>query len=523
MTPSAKRRARRRRAVADTQQQAADYQAAAKFISAISGFDGANSSTRRGWIYWPTLDTRRELDSYSRTELLRKARALRANTGLPNRIVSGLSDMIGYLTPLSASGDDAWDDLCDRHWADRAGEAMVIDAAGRFNIRELQLELNKAAFGDGDVLPVLIRGGTDGVMVAAYEAHQVMSPEDEFADATWVDGVKINKFGRHLGYGLKDSAKWSYIPARDAIYYCHPRNLGQVRPPTILCHAINHMQDVSEILADVKLTIKVAAQLGLYLKSSAANNSGGFAGARAIGGNLRNELANEGDGTPEDPESKYKVEDFFRSMGGVANLPGGMDVGVIQDSRPHPNQLALLEHLVRDIAWGVGVAPEIIWNIEKLRGANNRLVNADLNRWIGCRLLRLQSWLKRFRAVWVSAEIDAGRLPPPRGAGMFWRAAFLPQANLTADKGREGQLDMELVLNGLKSMSSYFANDGKDWQTEFKQIAREKNFLEKLGLDVGQVFKAKSADFNMLKSDPNETDPDNADPFDTEDPESQPI
>jgi len=263
------------------------------------------------------------------------------------------------------------------------------------------------------------------------------------------------------------------------------------------------MIDISEILADTKLTIKVAAQLGLFLKNQ-KGNSGGYEGARAIGSALRNELASAGDGSPEDPKREYAVEDFFRAQGGVANLPEGMDIGTIQDTRPHPNQVNLLEYLVRDIAWGVGVAPEIIWNIESLRGANNRLVNADLNRWISCRLLRLRAWMKRFRAIWVANEIQAGRLPEPPGAGVFWKAAFLPQANLTADKGREGALNIEFVKNHMRSLATHYAEEGKDWQTELRQIAREKKQLVDLGLMLD----------DLAKSPP---------PAGTEDPENNPI
>jgi len=33
--------------------------------AALSSFDGANNSTSRGWIYFPTLDTAKEIDTYT--------------------------------------------------------------------------------------------------------------------------------------------------------------------------------------------------------------------------------------------------------------------------------------------------------------------------------------------------------------------------------------------------------------------------------------------------------------------------
>ncbi|MFT3992151.1 MAG: phage portal protein [Luteolibacter sp.] len=471
------------------QTEAQQYQAASQFLVGLSGFDGANVSQRRGWIYWPTLDTKRELDSYSHRELIKKARWLCGNFGLANRICGGLSDMMGYLTPLSASGDEGWDDLCDDHWEERAEQAMVIDAAGQFNIKQIQLELNKNAFRDGDLLPVMIKNRDEGMQLALYEGHQIASPAAGGDD--WIGGVRIDKFRRHLQYGIsEEKGDVKIINARDALYYSHPDAIGRVRPPTVLKHAINHMIDISEILADVKLTIKVAAQMGFYLKNT-ESNSGGFQGAIALTNGLRNELAPAPAGGGEAPP--VKVEDVFRSAGGLANLPKGTDIGVLADARPHPNQVALINYLVRDIAWGVGVAPEILWDIEKLKGANNRLINADLNRWLGCRMLRQRAWLKRFRAVWVANEIQAGRLPEPPAGCKFWRAVMLPQASLTADQGRVGNLNIDLVKNHMKSLADWFAEDGKDWETELRQISKEKKKLRELGLVMDDAVRQRAA------------------------------
>ncbi len=479
----------KRSAAARAKLEAAQYEQAAAHLKAISGFDGANQSERRGWIYWPTLDPKKELDAYSRTELLKKSRWLRANFGLATRICSGLADLIGYLTPMSLSGDEEWDQLADDHWDDRANEASVIDASGNFGIREMQIQLNKASFGDGDILPVMIKGSTGGISIANYQSHQIVTPPG--ADGTWIDGVRINKFRKHLAYGVRDeNGSVKQISANDALYYSHPDDLGRIRPPTILSHAINHMQDISEILADVKLTIKVAAQLGLYMQNDSDNPSGND-GARSIASVLRDERLSEGDGTPENPENKYKVEDFYRAQGGMANLPKGAKVGVIQDARPHPNQVALIEYLIRDISWGVGVSPDLLWNIKELGGANSRIANADLDRWISCRLLRLRSWLKRFRAIWISYEIESGRLPEPAGKAEYWKATFLPQASLTADKGKVGKLNIELVSNHLRSLQTHFAEEGLNWERELRQIKKEKQFMDDLGLALDEVAAAR--------------------------------
>ena len=39
-----------------------------------SGYDGANPSPLRSQVFWNTLETREELDSFSREELMRRIR-----------------------------------------------------------------------------------------------------------------------------------------------------------------------------------------------------------------------------------------------------------------------------------------------------------------------------------------------------------------------------------------------------------------------------------------------------------------
>lgn len=471
------------------QQQLA--QSSAELLRSMSGWDGANRSSARGFIYWPGLDAKRELDSYSRRELLVKSRWLRANQGLPNRLVRGLADLIGYLSPWWDSGDEKWDRVIEDHWEERMSSPLAADASGIYSMKELQVELDAAAFGDGDVLPVVIESERSrAAQIMLYESPQVVSPKGLEGSAGWHEGIKLDRFRRHLAYGVRDGdgEKVRIISARDAFWYGHPDALGRVRPPTILARAINHLVDVSEIVADWKLSIKIAAQLGLVMKKQLPGSSG--YGAQGFFTGVRNErvtpaAADEteegGGGAPASDGSDdkdLKVEDFYAG-GGVASLPPGMDLVTIQDDRPHPNALALLDFMIRDVAWGVGASPELVYNISGLRGASNRWAGADLGRWIGSRLLRKRSFMRRFCGVWAAKEIREGRVPAPAG-GKFWRVDCIPQADLTVDKGRDGKLNIDLVGAKLRSLRTHFGEEGRHWLREMKQIKREEKAILEL-------------------------------------------
>ena len=465
-----------------------------QFLQSFSGWDGANSNASRGWIYWPGLDSKRDLDTFSRRELARKARWLCANMGLPNRIVKGLADLIGYLTPVWDSGDREWDELVEQHFEERTESPLAVDRSGQYSLQQLQLQLDSAAFLDGDVLPAALESRSGGLLMMMYEGGQVQTPDEADEADGWHEGIQLDRFRRPRRFALtQDDGSSRYVSARDGFYYSHPDTLGRVRPPTALAHAINHLVDVSEIVADWKLAIKVAAQVGIYLKST--GNAGPW-GATPFFSGVRNERArppqtDEAEGvagaapaTDGSDDKDVKIEDIYGGPG-VFNAPNGRELATVQDQRPHPNSMNLLSHMMRDMSWGTGTSPELLWDISGLRGANTRWAGADLGRWIGCRLLRKRAWMKRYCATWAAKEMRAQRLPEPKVASAkFWKMGFIPQASLTADKGREGKLNMDLVAAKMRSLKTHFAEEGKHWLKELRQIGREDGARrELLGLE----------------------------------------
>ena len=85
---------------------------------------------------------------------------------------------------------------------------------------------------------------------------------------------------------------------------------------------------------------------------------------------------------------------------------------------------------------------------------------------------------------------------------------MLPQENITADKGREGKLNIDLVANRLMSLQTFFALDGRHWLAELRQMSAENEELSALGLAVADVARAtaKIPQPEML-DEPDDEDP----------------
>jgi hypothetical protein len=480
-----------------------------------NGYDAVSASTMRGYIYWPQLDTRKEISAFTRTEIMRRARALAENVGLATHILEGLADLIGYLTPMAATGDREWNKIANSSFREKQSVPEVFDASGKFGFWEYQLHLDVASFRDGDILPVLTETSSGAARLATYEAHQIANPYGKPADLDgWNDGVRVNRFGRHQAYNLvdpDDRTRIRTVNAGDAIYYGHFKKIGHTRPVSILRHAINHLVDMAEIVRDVKYGIKVRNQIPLSLETALGSPNFGSNATQAIVGQVRSKSVAATDGEGNATTQSLEYEQVMQG-GNIPRLGPGQSLKAILDASPHPNQLALLDFMVRDISWGCGVAPEILWDINSLRGANNRLLNSKLQRWIGARLLRKRNFVRRYWVYSIAKEMKAGRLPECRDPE-WWKVTMLPQASITADRGREGKLDIDLVANRMMSLQEFFAKDGKDWLGEIMQMSEEDSVLGSLGLAVADVARGK------IQGDPEPEpvdEPDDDDPVTTD-------
>ena len=241
---------------------AASSPAPAGPVSLFSGYDGANWSESRGHLWWPTLDPRLELDSFSREEIVRRIHALKANVGLVRGLIRNSADLIGWQTPQAISDDEEWTNLAEERFRDCCYEAAAFDVAGQFDFEDAQPMLMRDALTNGDVITILTKWPDGAPRFAFYSSSQLANPED--CGPAWRDGIQFSSVGRHLAYGLRNSTtgKVAIFPASAVIYFGEFDAPGEDRPVPPLAHAVNHVHDISEIFGFTKQGIKAASLLG---------------------------------------------------------------------------------------------------------------------------------------------------------------------------------------------------------------------------------------------------------------------
>ncbi len=454
----------------------------------FSGFDGANRSPMRGEVWWPSLETRDELDGFSRDEIQRKLRWANANTGIIRGFINNGADLIGFQRPRVLSPDAAYVSAAQESIDDRLMSPELFDFAGDFDLQAAQPMLNRCMLKDADALVVFTNAKDGGSMVAVYEAHQLCDPPH--ADSNWRDGVRYQG-SRKVAYGVRDteSGKVAVIEAKHCFYYAEMESPGHGRAIPRLTHAINNAIDITETRGFVKAGIKTASLFGAVIENSGQNIPAGRQGM--VGGLATGTSAATGD--------KFEVARVWNPAQ-VPELAAGRTMKVLSDARPHPNQMEFEAALVREMAIGFGLHPEVIYHMQKLTGPGVRFVLDVTDRWIKARQQIQRRFVNRVVRRYLACEIDRGRLAMPAD-GIWWRLKLVPQRSLTIDRGQVSRARLDEIDAGVGTWEGWEEIDEVPWQDRADQRMRESAYVKatapKIGAEYGvelshdEVFKGR--------------------------------
>lgn len=430
------------------------------------GYGMADQSSARGFVYFPQLDTRKEVTSYTRGEGLRKARFLDANVGLVRRLLNGMGRMaMGTgLTPNPTTKDKEWNNLMRARLKSVLGSAQTYDLSGRHDFYSAQAPAMTAAYRDGDLGKAYARDEGGNLRVAFYEGHQIggeVPNAAPIAGTQLFDGVRVDRHNRRLGFVIQsgDQAGQAVeIPATDFALLCAPERFGAPRGVTVLKHCINKLIDRGELEAMTSKGMKNAARVGFALTRDvgAPAKPPGWNGGTGVNP-VTTKTVNKADGTT----GRVKVEDIQDNTGGeIPELPPGHDIKMLLDTRPHPNTFEFFDYLARDAAMGCDWEHELLYSIWKLGGANMRYVLASA---AGTIEREQQRYIDLHGAsdyvLFAAEEIRTGRVRKCQDPE-WWAHEFIPPQRTTVDFGKDGNLYLEQIKCGALTFRRYFAWQG---------------------------------------------------------------
>lgn len=453
-----------------------------------SGYDAANNSPSRGYVYWPGTDTKRELSSFSDAEIRRRVHWLYANFGFARRMVNGMAKLIGVLTPQPNTGDDDWDELAFEAFMQSAGSAEIFDAAGKFDFFTAQPQWNRSRFKDGRSLGVFTDSPTGRNRMAFYEAHQITNPTSTKPDPRLEQGVYLNRMGKHIGYSLRDGEdldKYSTIDAKDCIYFGRHETHGAVHGISILAHCVTNMIDVVETRGFWKKKIKDASRTGIVRERELPT---AVVGSGGMGGAVIKQMVKMPDGTSQ--EINWET---VMAGGQVPTLEPGESLRVISDQNPSEQNQAFEKALFDDCIFGSDLPPAALAYVTGITGPGIRYTMEDIERWITMEHLWQARKAHRIYTRDTAMSIKSGRLPDPKIP--WWRfskVAWIGMPSMTIDKGREGNLSIIQLQSGTTTWAKEWGKEGVFWKKgirqRIKEVAYAKAECAAADLDYSEVF-----------------------------------
>lgn len=460
------------------------------FIGDGGGFEGARASSSRGYVWFPQMDSRKEINHTNRTEIDRKGRWAYANDGFVRRVVNGMARMIGYHMPQPRTPDREWNGIAKRAFMEIARSRFRFDRGGKFNFFSYQLNVNKLELKSGDSLTLPTIGAGNTTQFLCYESHQIgdgmMNHRREQGDRQrWFDGVLVDRHNRARKYRIldpDDPRRFRDVAAGSAFLFARYERPGQNRGMSALAHLVNDLLDVREISGDMGTAMKTRNLIGFYL--AAKDPETPLPGAKGVQANLKRYLrenqdsdsdgARSGDGDDE----TIAYEEIFG--GGNIYRAEGYEPKVLESAQPHENEMAFLDWKIRRMSLGMDIAPELLWDIGTLNGNTQRWLGEDAQEMLDCR--RMETCVPFCQWVWfmvIGQLISSGQLPQPKipkdqadHVG-WWTVDWIPMRKKTIDRGREGRLRLEERRALLKNFDTLYSEEQKDWNEEIEQWLHE--------------------------------------------------
>jgi capsid protein len=453
--------------------------------ASVGSFPGTDWSLARGFVYFPELDSEREVDSWSRTELMKRQRAMYNGIGFVRGTITCIARMVcgTGLMPQAMTSAPSWNDKTIRKFNAWANSRNTFHLARKYSFPSSQRAVVRGWMKDGDAFGVLARTEANALRIGLYEGNQVGT--GAAAGPGWVDGALLDRHRGALAYRILSNrdGKQAHVdvPAENVLHVVDYERIGQVRGLGCLYHAVNRLLDRGEILAATTKGIKLSQQIGYAIESElGASGPAGGPGALAPG---------RPTAKVETPSGKITLEKFLES-GQVEELAAGKKFRIIHDERPHPNITAHLDGLVRDVALGAGYFPEVLYNAVGLSASATRFVMAGTQ----TRNEELQETLAETYCgpIYIAKVADMIRTGEIEFHPEWWMHGWLPPARMTVDFGRDGKLHIEQYKQGMITLRTLYGYRGEDWKAEVTDYLNEREFMKKeadrRGLTMAEAF-----------------------------------
>ncbi|MEO1584398.1 MAG: phage portal protein [Planctomycetota bacterium] len=450
-------------------------------------FDSAQTTpdNRRHWAAADGLAPNAAVSPEVRRVLRNRARYEVANNSYAKGIVLTLAnDTVGTGPRLQMLTEDA---KANARVEDAFGEwACAVDLAGL--LRTMRMSRAES----GECFCMLTSGpGIDHPVKLdprLLEPDQITSPllRTNRAGAESVDGVVLDQAGHPSAYYVLrrhpgDTASWTrgrngpfefdMIPARSMIHYFRADRPGQRRG-----------------IPDITPALPLFAQLRRYTLAviAAAETAADFAAV------LYTDAPANGEADPLEPMDMVGLEKRLATV-----LPGGWKLGQIHAEQPATTYAEFKREILNEIARCLSMPFNVAaGNSSGYNYASGRLDHQTYFKSIRVEQHQMQvSVLDRILAAWFAeAALVEGLLPQTlRAPNAQTPHAWFWDGVEHVDPAKEANAQATRLANHTTTLAAEYARQGRDWEDELRQRAKEAALMRELGLGTADAAPAAAA------------------------------
>ena len=378
----------------------------------------------------------------------------------------------------------------------------TCDVTGRHSFKKLVQIAAEERPVDGDCGFVIRRAG-EGLKLQLVPATRIGNPNTSSVSSNnYYQGIITDDFGQPVAYRIyRVDRNGVYfgaedIPANQFCHYFDPFRIDQYRGVTEFHAAIQTARMLYDILQAEKAGVRFSSQQAalIFNDRGVANPRNLFSPNPAMnlpsGQTQKNELTEVG------------MIRYFQNSDRVEVMP----------SRPSQAFTGFVQHLMHEIALGVGVPEGVLFGTQDYKGPSVRAEFAAADRVFTKHQGVLQDKvLDPIKDAVILDAIARGEIPPPtllagetmvqalrRATKGEWRFP----AKLSIDVGRESAANMNENRQGAKSLQEIAAEEGTDAFTRLEQIAIEAGFVKELAAKYGVPETAIRLTTSSLPSTP---------------------
>jgi len=434
-------------------------------ISTFQPYEGAGFSRKRPVIYGAhARDSRLDLNEATRVELLKLARHMYRNVGLIKGAVDSIATYsIGPgLRPQYRGANQDFGRLCEEYWRDVVVPSPEV--TGRMTWTDMLLALSRSIDVDGDVFVIM----TEKAKLQIVEGHRVCEGDDYETS----DGVFLGKLGEPTGYLVQTGELYRKLGAETVIHLMELERPDQIRGGSSLARALNHVRDLKMLGEFEKDALKLQGSIAAVITTDQGDElagQGGFFGTVQA----------------QDTGEPTIAREEITSSATIPRLSPGEKIEMIGPNRPHAGFEPFAKFLIRDVAMGLGLPVEFVYDPASVGGAGMRFIVAKAQRRFEQRQrLLIDRFCNRAWRFFIGGAIANGDLP---AAEDYAKVTWQTPKSLTVDAGREAQQAREDYKAGLSSLQGYFGELGQDWEEQVRQIAKEREFIASIGTVTPQT------------------------------------